>query len=106
MLLAALAFILVLAGCQQGGQGDADTEEIHAHIGEVQTRLETIEEQVMSLAEGEAIATEAQEELAAAQATLAQVDERLTLPSSPNLLLNLDLTHLLPPHRRIQAFEV
>ena len=83
MLLAALAFILVLAGCQQGGQGDADTEEIHAHIGEVQTRLETVEEQVMSLAEGEAIATEAQEELAAAQATLAQVDERLTPPLEP-----------------------
>lgn len=87
LFAAAIALVLVLAACQQGGMNDADADEIRSQLQEINSRLDAIEntvEQHASEAEnGDELVAEVQEELAMARGTLAEVDNRLAPPPPP-----------------------
>ena len=83
----AVALVLVLAACQQGGISSADADEIRLEIQEINSRLDSIEGSVEQHAaeseNGEELVAEVQQELTQARDTLAQVEDRLAPPPPP-----------------------
>lgn len=87
LFAAAVALVLVLAACQQGGISSADADEIRMELQEINTRLDSIEGSVQQHASesenGEELVAEVQQDLDQARNTLAQVEDRLAPPPPP-----------------------